>query len=137
VVAWAWDFGDGSQSSNRNPAHTYAAAGTYVVKLVATDDNGAASTAQASVTVSAPPTPSSISLSAVMRKVRGVRYADLTWSGAQSASIDIYRNNVMIVRTNNSGAYTDNPTSKIGSYVVYRICEAATSNCSASINVPW
>ena len=30
---WTWDFGDGTQSSLRNPAHTYAARGVYSVAL--------------------------------------------------------------------------------------------------------
>jgi PKD repeat protein len=42
VVGWAWDFGDGSTSNERNPSHTYAAAGRYTVLLVATDNDGAA-----------------------------------------------------------------------------------------------
>jgi PKD repeat protein len=42
VVSWAWDFGDGSTSNERNPSHTYAAAGRYTVLLVATDNDGAA-----------------------------------------------------------------------------------------------
>ena len=30
---WEWDFGDGERSAVREPAHTYAAAGSYVVVL--------------------------------------------------------------------------------------------------------
>ena len=37
VGAWRWSFGDGAISSDRNPVHTYAAAGRYTVKLTATD----------------------------------------------------------------------------------------------------
>jgi PKD repeat protein len=33
VTSWAWDFGDGSTSSQRNPAHTYQAAGAHSVTL--------------------------------------------------------------------------------------------------------
>ena len=40
VTAWAWDFGDGSFSSAQNPAHTYAAAGTYTVALTAGGPGG-------------------------------------------------------------------------------------------------
>lgn len=31
--AWAWDFGDGSGSTVRDPSHTYASPGTYTVNL--------------------------------------------------------------------------------------------------------
>ena len=33
-TSWTWDFGDGNQSSLQNPTHTYAASGTYTVKLI-------------------------------------------------------------------------------------------------------
>jgi gliding motility-associated-like protein len=33
VAQWAWDFGDGNTSTQQNPSHTYAAAGTYTVTL--------------------------------------------------------------------------------------------------------
>jgi|GEM_PF-1966854 len=32
VTEWHWDFGDASTSLLQNPSHTYAAAGTYIVK---------------------------------------------------------------------------------------------------------
>jgi PKD repeat protein len=32
-TAWFWDFGDGTNSTERNPSHTYTAAGTYTVAL--------------------------------------------------------------------------------------------------------
>ncbi|WP_298732096.1 PKD domain-containing protein [uncultured Chitinophaga sp.] len=36
--SWLWDFGDGNTSTLQSPLHTYAAAGTYTVRL--TVDNG-------------------------------------------------------------------------------------------------
>ena len=36
-ISWAWAFGDGGTSSQQNPAHAYAAAQTYTVKLTATN----------------------------------------------------------------------------------------------------
>ena len=33
IREWQWDFGDGESSTERNPVHTYAAAGTYPVYL--------------------------------------------------------------------------------------------------------
>lgn len=32
-TSWRWGFGDGGTSTERNPVHTYAAEGTYTVKL--------------------------------------------------------------------------------------------------------
>jgi PKD repeat protein len=39
-TAWAWDFGDGATSTERNPSHTYATAGTYTVTLTASNAGG-------------------------------------------------------------------------------------------------
>ncbi|VVS90968.1 C25 family cysteine peptidase [Desulfoluna spongiiphila] len=51
-----WDFGDGTSSTAINPAHTYAAAGSYLVTLTVTDDDGASDQGTASVTVTTPDT---------------------------------------------------------------------------------
>lgn len=52
VASYAWNFGDGSTSTDAAPNHTYAEPGTYEVTLVVTDSVGTASTAAtASVTV--------------------------------------------------------------------------------------
>ncbi|HTN16727.1 MAG TPA: PKD domain-containing protein, partial [Chitinophagaceae bacterium] len=34
VVTYAWNFGDGTTDMIANPSHTYAAAGTYTVRLI-------------------------------------------------------------------------------------------------------
>ncbi|WP_292546836.1 PKD domain-containing protein [Methanoregula sp.] len=39
-TSWAWDFGDGGTSTAKNPVHTYGSAGTYNVKLTATNAGG-------------------------------------------------------------------------------------------------
>ncbi len=33
ITSWQWDFGDGNQSEDQNPEHTYTTAGTYTVAL--------------------------------------------------------------------------------------------------------
>ena len=51
-TAWAWDFGDGTSSSLRNPTHSYLAPGTYTVSLTATNSAGSSTdTHPASVVV--------------------------------------------------------------------------------------
>jgi chitodextrinase len=38
ILAWSWDFGDGTTSTEQSPVHTYAGPGTYHVTLTVTDD---------------------------------------------------------------------------------------------------
>ncbi len=40
IQTWHWDFGDEESSASKNPSHTYAAEGTYKVKLSATSNKG-------------------------------------------------------------------------------------------------
>lgn len=41
IVSYQWDFGDGTGSSEANPAHVYNSAGNYTAKLTVTDNRGA------------------------------------------------------------------------------------------------
>ena len=55
VASYAWDFGDGSTGTGVTASHTYAAAGTYTVRLTVTDDRGATGTTTRAVTVATAP----------------------------------------------------------------------------------
>ncbi|NNG35831.1 PKD domain-containing protein [Nakamurella aerolata] len=53
ITGYQWDFGDGTAGSTEaKPSHSYAAAGTYQVKLTVTDDKGASNSVTHPVTVS-------------------------------------------------------------------------------------
>lgn len=39
-TTWAWDFGDGSSTSEQNPSHAFADEGSYSVALTVTNDSG-------------------------------------------------------------------------------------------------
>jgi hypothetical protein len=82
------------------------------------------------------PTPGQITLSAHGYKVHGIQTVDLTWSGAISANIDVYRNGVVVATVPNTGAYTDSIGVRGGNLrYIYKVCEAATSNCSNEVTV--
>ncbi|MBN1154383.1 PKD domain-containing protein [candidate division KSB1 bacterium] len=106
VVGWSWTFGDGATSTQQNPSHTYAASGTYTVGLTVTDDDGATGSTSKNVTVTAP-AGDEIVLTATGRKVRTQRYIDLSWTGADGSSVDVYRNGSKFVTTENDGFYSD------------------------------
>ena len=51
IVSYLWEFGDGSNSTQPNPSHTYTHAGTYHVKLTVMDNYGATNVTQATINV--------------------------------------------------------------------------------------
>jgi len=73
-----------------------------------------------------PPTPSgAITLTAAV-KGNG-RFVNLSWSGAETANVKIYRNGDLIDTTTNDGSYKDN-NGVSGN--MYQVCESGTANCS-------
>jgi len=56
---WLWDFGDGSTSTQQNPAHTYTDPGTYTVTLTVSNAAGSDTAIKVGyIVVEAPPQPS-------------------------------------------------------------------------------
>lgn len=51
VVAYDWEFGDGSTATGLTPTHTYKSLGTYTTVLTVTDDAGNTATDSVTVTV--------------------------------------------------------------------------------------
>jgi serine protease len=110
-----------------------------VITAQAADSTGATASKSITITVTSTTSSSSgtspaITLTASGSKVKGRQTANLSWTGAASATVDVYRNNVRIVTTANDGAYTDSVVAGKGTYS-YKVCEAGTSNCSATVNV--
>ncbi len=88
------------------------------------------------VTPTPTPTPSGITLTASGRRVQGRHTVDLTWSGATSANIDIYRDGVVIATVPNNGSYKDFIGVRGGNVrYTYKVCEAGTQNCSNQVTV--
>ena len=83
------------------------------------------------------PTPGPITLSAAGRKVGGINTVRLTWSGASSANVDVYRDNVVIVTTANDGSYTDSTGDTGRARYTYKVCEAGTQTCSNNVRVTF
>jgi PKD repeat protein len=135
IVGWDWDFGDGNTSTSQNPSHTYAADGTYTVTLTVTDDDSATGTISKSVTVT--DCPGSITLTANGYKTKGVKYVDLTWSGAVGADVNIFRDGQLIATVANSGSFTDNLGKGKGGTYTYQVCETDGSVCSNTASVTF
>jgi PKD repeat protein len=54
IASYAWTFGDGGTATGPTASHTYAAGGTYDVKLTVTDNKGTATNLTKQVTVTPP-----------------------------------------------------------------------------------
>lgn len=54
VASWAWDFGDGGEAAGPVVSHTYAADGSYPVRLTVTDGTGASASTVQTLVVAAP-----------------------------------------------------------------------------------
>lgn len=78
-----------------------------------------------------------ITLTANGYKVRGRHNIDLSWSGATSTNVDIYRDGVLIATTANDGAYTDSTNNRGGASYTYEVCESGSSTCSNSVTVTF
>lgn len=55
VVAWEWDFGDGTTASGALADHTYANSGLYVARLTVANGDGGLAATDTTITVVGPP----------------------------------------------------------------------------------
>jgi len=83
------------------------------------------------------PTPGQITLSARGYLVNGRRRADLTWSGATSNRVDIYRNGALIATIRNDGFYTDRIGGPPPGTFTYQVCNRGTNTCSNQATVTF
>ena len=61
----------------------------------------------------------------------------LTWSGATSANIDVYRDGVLIATTPDDGQYDDSTGDTGRARYTYQVCEAGTQICSNEATVTF
>jgi hypothetical protein len=59
----------------------------------------------------------------------------LSWSPTTSEQINIYRNNAMVARLPNPRTYTDHPGGHRHQAYTYKVCDAATQNCSSEVTI--
>ncbi|HHH44091.1 MAG TPA: PKD domain-containing protein [Gammaproteobacteria bacterium] len=85
IVSYAWDFGDSATSSSANPAHIYAAAGTYTVSLTVTDNAGDTGSDTTTAVISDPgqqPPPGDISINSTSQNGKpGMAVSELPFIG--------------------------------------------------------
>jgi len=78
-----------------------------------------------------------IQLQASGRKVGGINTSRLTWSGATSNNVDVYRDGIVIATVPNTGTYTDSTGTTGRARFTYKVCEAGTQTCSNEVTVSF
>ncbi len=132
IVSYEWYEGATLLATGASSTVTLAL-GSHTVTLTVTDNEGA--TASDSVLINVVAESSGVTLSTVGYKIKGLMKADLSWSGATSVSVDVYRNGAVIVTTANDGIYTDNINQKGSGTFTYKICEAGTTSVCSNESV--
>jgi photosynthesis system II assembly factor YCF48-like protein len=111
--------------------NTGTAVGAYGA-ILRTTESGPTPTPTATPT----PTPGEITLRASGHRVRGMHTVDLSWTGATSANVDIFRDGSLVATVPNGGTYTDSIGVRGGNVrYTYKVCEAGTQTCSNEVTV--
>lgn len=89
---WSWSFGDGITSSEQNPTHAYANAGTYTVTLSASNASSNSIATKTISVIAAAPYSSLVSVAAQTGGANGTSWRtelSLFNAGAQGASVSL------------------------------------------------
>ena len=127
-LAWSSDL-DGPIGSGSSFSFVLLSIGSHTIDASVDDLDG--NTGSDSVGITVVGVGSGFTLTASGFKKKGVQHADLRWNGATSASVDIFRDGVLILTTDNDGQQTDNIGVKgRGVSYLYKVCDAGTGVCS-------
>src|SRR5438874_9945081 len=122
---------------DRQPVGAPSPTPTPTVTPTPTPTPTATPTVTPTATPTPTPTPLQITLTARGYKVHGLQTVDLSWTGATSSSIDVYRNGLLVATVPNNRLYTDHPNGRGHATYTYRVCEAGTGNCSNQVTVTF
>lgn len=110
-----------------------ASATTYFYRVRAVNSGGASAYSNTANATTLPG--GNIVLSGVGRTQGRKQVVDLTWTGATSANVDIYRNDELIATTPNDGSYRDQLGRGVAGTFVYEVCDQGTVMCSNTVTV--
>ncbi len=146
ALSYAWELGDGNSASGAAIDHTYSVDGSYTVTLTVTDDIGQNSSTSQTVSVQDTSNDDTgdddtgsddtgISVDGTGYRVKGRWTAEITWTGATSSNVDLYREGNRVATIADSGSTIDKTDLRGGGSLQYEICEAGRSVCSNSVTV--
>jgi hypothetical protein len=84
-----------------------------------------------------PPPPAQISLTLSTQTTRTARLVNLSWGGATSSSVDLYRNGSRITTVSNTGSFTDRLGRRTTGSFKYKVCAAGSQTCSNEATISF
>ena len=133
AISWSSDI-DGTIGSGGSFS-AILSDGSHTITASVTDSGDRTSTQLINVDVGVVQAPIGLSVSGY--KVKGKNTVDLVWSGANGASVDIFRNGNLVATVANTGSHTDATGEKGSTTYQYQVCEAGTSVCSDTVNAQF
>jgi len=128
--------GSSQQDAFHDRQSTGAASPTPTPRATATPTATVAPSPTPTATATA--TPAQITLTANGHKVKGQEIVNLTWNGATSSNVDIYRDGMVIDTVpNNPSSYTDSTGARGHGSFIYKVCNAGTQTCSNQVTVSF
>jgi hypothetical protein len=117
--------------------------GTHILTATVTDSGGLSASATRTISVTVPDTStgSTASTTATLAvdgyKTKCRQQAALTWTGLITNSVDIYRDNRLLLSATLSGRYTDPIGARGGGTYTYKVCVAGTASCTNVASVTF
>ena len=133
IAEVSWNFGDGTGATGQHTNHLFARPGTYEVTLTVKDDEGAVDSV--SRTLRAEETTPTIQLTGAGSRFNGRSLASLSWAGAESGSVEIYRDGRLVQTTSNDGKHIDTDLGPNSKTAVYRVCQPGAAYCSNQLTL--
>jgi len=127
ITSYVWTY-EGYTIPDGETSEVTLGIGIHTVTLTVSDGEFT-DTDGVIIEVKEPVLPGDIVLSASVRKVRGVRYVDLEWSGAVDEEVEIFKDGASIGTTPNNGFYTVN-LGRVSGTFTFKVCETEGSGCS-------
>ena len=119
IISYSWNFGDNSTGSGVSTGHNYTTGGNYTITLTVTDNGGKTAVATQTITVSAGPPPTTVTVSGKITYERvpfnttvgsGLDYSRTSAAPARGIVVELLRSSdqslVAATVTDSSGNYS-------------------------------
>lgn len=131
LKVWNWTFGDGQVASGRQVSHHFGSPGKYAVSLTVEDNDGDrhGTTRTVEVTGDQP----EIKLTGQGSRKNSRTVATLRWTGAETATVELFRDGDLLTTTRNDGKLIDTSLDGQAKSASYRLCQPASAVCSKTL----